>query len=150
MVKTRIENASENDIRAILKLSYELGRPKPRCDSDVGDFEELVKKYLSDPDKQIAVAKASDGAVVGMASMLLLPRLNHRNPELYIAELAVLEEYQNHGIGRKLIDYCVSLGKRHGCHRIRLESGNQRKNSHQFYKHLGFVQNSLSFTMPTI
>ena len=33
------------------------------------------------------------------------------------------------------------------CHRIRLESGNQRKDSHKFYEHLGFEQSALSFTL---
>ena len=64
---------------------------------------------------------------------------------MYVPELIVMEKYQNQGIGRKLINACVELAKEKKCHRIRLESGNQRKESHQFYKKLGFEQSSLSF-----
>jgi hypothetical protein len=32
------------------------------------------------------------------------------------------------------------------CHRIRLESGNARKESHIFYKNLGFIQDAFSFS----
>ena len=66
---------------------------------------------------------------------------------MYIPELIVLEKYQNQGIGKKLIDACIALAKEKNCHRIRLESGNKRKESHQFYGNLGFEQSALSFTM---
>jgi GNAT superfamily N-acetyltransferase len=84
--------------------------------------------------------------IVGMVSVMFLSRLNQTTLEMYIPELIVLEKYQNQGIGKKLINFCITLAKEKKCHRIRLESGNQRKESHQFYKHLGFEQSSLSFT----
>jgi GNAT superfamily N-acetyltransferase len=62
---------------------------------------------------------------------------------MYIPELVVLEKYQNHGIGKKLVNSCIAFAKKNKCHRIRLESSNQRKESHQFYKHLGFEQSAL-------
>ena len=84
--------------------------------------------------------------IVGMVSLMFLPRLNQTNVELYIPELVVLEEYQGQGIGRKLIESCISIAKKEKCHRIRLESGNQREESHKFYNHLGFAQSAFSFT----
>ena len=141
-----VKSASENDIPLILGLSYDLGRPKPKQDSDVDDFRKVVKQYIKDSDKQILVAQINDVEIVGMVSIVFLPRLNHKSTELYIPELIVLEKYRNQGIGKKLIESSISLGIKHGCHRIRLESGNQRKESHQFYIRLGFEQNSLSFT----
>ena len=66
---------------------------------------------------------------------------------MYIPELIVLKKYQNHGVGKKLINSCITLAKEKKCHRIRLESGNQRKESHKFYEHLGFEQSALSFTL---
>ena len=75
-----------------------------------------------------------------------LPRLNRATLEMYIPELVVLEKYQNQGVGEKLINSCIIRANEKKCHRIRLESGNQRKKSHQFYKHLGFEQSAFSFT----
>lgn len=146
MANITIKEASEKDIPIILGLLYELGRPKPQKDSDVDSFRKLVKKYLIDSDKQIRVAILDDTKIVGMISMMFLSRLNRDTPEMYIPELVVVEKYQNQGIGKKLINSCISLAKENHCHRIRLESGNQRKESHQFYKHLGFDQSALSFT----
>ena len=141
-----IREAFDKDIPIILELLYDLGRPKPQKDSDIDSFRKLVKKYITDSDKQILVAVFDDTKIIGIVSLMFLPRLNRDTFEMYIPELIVLEKYQNQGIGKKLINSCIALAKEKKCHRIRLESGNQRKDSHQFYKHLGFEQSALSFT----
>ena len=141
-----VRKGSTKDTPLILGLLYELGRPKPQKDSDVDVFRKLVAKYLKDSDKIILVAVLDDVKIVGMVSGMFLPRLNQPTLELYIPELIVLEKYQNQGIGKKLLNSSISIGKEKNCHRIRLESGNSRKKSHQFYKALGFEQSSLSFT----
>ncbi len=146
MDNVTIRVASSKDIPIILGLLYDLGRPKPQEDSDVDTFRKLLTKYVTDSDKQILVAVSDDVEINGMVSMMFLPRLNQNTLELYIPELVVLEKYQNQGIGKKLINFCITLAKEKKCHRIRLESGNQRKESHQFYKNLGFEQSALSFT----
>ena len=141
-----VRSASSKDIPEILGLLYDLGRPKPQQDSDVEIFRKLVTKYVKDSDKTILVAEFDDMKIVGMVSVMFLPRLNQTTLEMYIPELIVLEKYHNHGIGKKIINSCISIAKKKNCHRIRLESGNQRKESHQFYKHLGFEQFAHSFT----
>ena len=146
MDNVTIRVASSKDIPIILELLYDLGRPKQQEDSDVDKFRKLLKKHITDLDKKILIAELNDIEIVGMVSIMFLPRLNRATLEMYIPELVVLEKYQNQGIGKKLINSCIALAKEKKCHRIRLESGNQRKKSHQFYKHLGFEQSALSFT----
>jgi ribosomal protein S18 acetylase RimI-like enzyme len=145
-MKLNIRPAKKNDIPLILGLLYELGRPKPEKDSDVDTFRNLVKKQISDSDKTILIAESNDVNVVGMISIIFLPRLNQINYEMYIPELSVTEKYQKKGVGTRLIDACISLAKEKKCHKIRLESGIQRKEAHHFYKNLGFESKSLSFT----
>ena len=142
-----VRSASGKDIPVILGLLYDLGRPKPQKDSDVEIFRKLVTKYVKDSDKTILVAEIDDMKIIGMVSVMFLPRLNQLTLEMYIPELIVLKKYQNYGIGKKLINSCITLAKEKKCHRIRLESGNQRKDSHEFYKHMGFEQSALSFTL---
>lgn len=142
-----IREASTKEIPILLGLLYNLGRPKPQKDSDVETFRKLVTKYVKDSDKTILVAEIDDMKIVGMASVVYLSRLNQSTLEMYIPELVVLQKYQNHGIGKKLINSCITLAKEKECHRIRLESGNQRKESHKFYKHIGFEQYAHSFTL---
>jgi len=140
-----IRDAMVQDISDILSLLYELGRPKPK-DSDTYTFENLLTQYITDSDKQILVA-IDESKIIGVVSMIFLPRLNRTTNEMYIPELVVLKKYQNQGIGKKLINYCITISKDKKYHRIRLESGNIRSESHQFYKHLGFEQSALSFTL---
>lgn len=141
-----IRESSNNDIPIILGLLYDLGRPRPQTDSDVDMFRKLVKQYMACQDKKIIVAELNDIEIVGVVNIMFLSRLNHTTLEMYIPELIVLEKYQNRKIGKQLINYCIALAKEKKCHRIRLESGNQRKDSHHFYLNLGFEQSSLSFS----
>lgn len=147
MDNVAVRTSSEKDVPVLLGLLYDLGRPKPQKDSDVEMFRKLVTKYVRDSDKTILVAEIDNMQIVGMVSVMFLPRLNQLTLEMYIPELVVFEKYQNHGIGKKLINSCITLAKEKNCHRIRLESGNQRKNAHEFYKHMGFEQSALSFTL---
>jgi ribosomal protein S18 acetylase RimI-like enzyme len=141
-----IRKAVSKDAHIILELLYELGRPRPKDDSDVETFERQIKQYITDADKQILVAE-QDSRIVGMVSILFLRRLNRNKPEMYIPELIVTKDKQSQGIGNKLISNCIAIAKKKNCYRIRLESGNERKESHQFYKNLGFKQHALSFTL---
>ncbi|MDH3617528.1 MAG: GNAT family N-acetyltransferase [Nitrosopumilus sp.] len=142
----KIRAAKKNDIPLVLGLLYELGRPKPEKDSDLDLFRNLVKKQIADSDKTILIAEKNDVNVVGLVSIVFLPRLNQIGQELYIPELIVTEKYRNQGIGTMLIEACVYLAKQKNCKKLRLESGNKRRESHKFYENLGFESNSLSFT----
>jgi ribosomal protein S18 acetylase RimI-like enzyme len=95
-----IKASSVKDIPIILGLLYELGRPKPQKDSDVETFQKLVRKYVKDSDKTILVAELDDMRIVGMVSVMYLPRLNQPTLEMYIPELVVLAKYQGQGIGK--------------------------------------------------
>ena len=140
-----ITKATDKDIPFILELLYDLDRPIPIDAKEIKVFKNKIKDYFSDPQKTILVAK-QDSKIVGLVSIILLRRLNRAKLEMYIPELIVTKELRNYGIGKKLIQYCIDLAKKKDCYRIRLESGNQRKDSHKFYKSIGFEQSALSFT----
>lgn len=144
-MRMNIRNATEKDIPSILELLYELGRPEPIDKKEITVFKNKIKDYFSDPLKLILVAEM-DLEIVGLVSVILLRRLNHAKFEMYIPELVVKKEHRFSGIGKKLIAKCIETGKKKNCHRIRLESGNQRKESHKFYKSIGFDQSGLSFS----
>ena len=140
-----IRNATEKDIPSILELLYELGRPEPIDNKEITVFKNKIKDYFSDSSKMILLADV-DSDIVGLVSIILLRRLNHAKFEMYIPELVVRESQRFSGIGKKLIAKCIETGKKKNCYRIRLESGIQRKESHRFYKGLGFEQSGLSFS----
>ena len=144
-MKSLIRNANDTDMPEILELLYELDRPKPIDEDEIKVFRDKIEDYFSDPYKKIMIAEI-DSRVVGLVSIIILRRLNRAKFEMYIPELVITEEFRYSGIGKKIIAHCINLAKEENCYRIRLESGNQRKESHKFYVSLGFDQSSLSFS----
>lgn len=140
----KIRKATKKDINEILSLLYQLQRPKPKTSSENLALRKRIYQYLNEKDKKIVVAE--DSKIVGVISMMLLPRLNRTKLELYVPELVVLENHRGLGIGKSLMESCVKIAKKKKCFRIRLESGNKRKEAHRFYKKIGFEQSALSYT----
>jgi len=98
-----------------------------------------------DSQKNIIVA-LQDKKIVGVTSIIYLQRLNRVKMEMYIPEFIVTEKLRYLVIGKKLLQYCMKLAKKKNCYRIRLESDNSRKESHKFYKSLGFEQSAQFFS----
>ena len=146
MENIAIRESTYDDIPSLLELLDELGRPKPQKDNELENFTALLKNYMQEDDKKILVAQIENSKIIGMISMVFLSRLNQNTSEMYVPELIVSQNYHSKGIGKKLINFSIKLGKEKKCHRIRLESGNQRIESHKFYKHLGFEDSSVFFT----
>jgi len=146
MENITIRESIYDDIPSLLELLYELGRPKPQKNNELEKFEKLLKNYMQEDDKKILVAQIDNSKIIGMISMVFLSRLNQNTLEMYVPELIVSQNYHSKGIGKKLINFSIKLGKEKQCHRIRLESGNQRVESHKFYKHLGFEDSGIFFT----
>ena len=142
MENIAIRESTYDDIPSLLELLYELGRPKPQKDNDLEKFTALLKNYMQDDDKKILVAQIVNSKIIGMISIVFLSRLNQNTSEMYIPELIVSQNYHSKGIGKKLLNFSIKLGKEKKCHRIRLESGNQRIETHKFYQHLEFKNSS--------
>lgn len=57
-----------------------------------------------------------------------------------IAALVVDEKYRKAGIGKKLIEEVENWAKEKNCYKIRVRCNVTRKESHGFYKNLGFKE----------
>ncbi len=149
MEDIQIKKAETKDLPYILRLLYELGRPRPKSDTEANIFETIIKQHITDFEKEIFLAK-KENKVVGLVVINLLTRVNRTTSELYIPELIVQEDYRNLGVGKKLITKCIEFAKKNNCFRLRLESGIGRKDSHKFYKKIGFKQSALTFTIDVV
>lgn len=143
-----VRKARLADIQEIIRLLTELGRPKPEDRIQRTKFRKTILEYLHDKDRQVFVA-VHDSKIVGMASLVFLSRLNQTSTELWIPDLIINENYRSIGIGRQIMKTCEKIAKQRKCFRIRLESGNKRKDAHLFYRKIGFEQSSLTFTKMT-
>ena len=79
-----------------------------------------------DPLSWHVLARSSDGLAIGTGRLM---------PDGHIGRLAVLKEWRQYGVGRKLMEYLIGLAQREGFQHIRL---NAQVTVTEFYEKLGF------------
>jgi ribosomal protein S18 acetylase RimI-like enzyme len=70
-------------------------------------------EFLKDERHHLVLAYHGD-VIVGMASGLHYVHPD-KDPELFVNEVSVLDEFQGRGVGRKLIKFLVEYGRELGC-----------------------------------
>ncbi|MGI8832582.1 MAG: GNAT family N-acetyltransferase [Nitrososphaeraceae archaeon] len=149
--QVKIMHAKMTDVKSIIQLQAQLDRHLPKDKHEIRKFQELVRDYIRLKDSRGIILATSNSKIVGMISYVLyfsyvlIDRLNQPLRELWIPELVVNTGYRNRGIGKRLVMKCESIARRNKCYRIRLESRNDRTDSHNFYKKIGFSQMALAF-----
>jgi len=146
--KVKLRHSKATDVKSIIELQAQLDRPLPKDRYETKKFQKVIKNYIqsnSIKGNRGIILATTGSKIIGLVSFVLLERLNQLCREFWIPELVVSEEYRSHGIGKLLIQKCESIAKRKKCYRIRLESRNDRIDSHSFYKKIGFQQIALAF-----
>ena len=119
-----------NDINYIMKISM-----KVETNSDI------IKKHIEEIDNknEVMYVATIDDKVVGVIQAEKY-RLLYADKKANVLALAIDNNYQGLGIGKKLIEEVEKWTKKIGYKTIRLNSGIERINAHKFYKHLGFTE----------
>ena len=99
----------------------------------------LVSKQLENlnEDREMVFVAELNARVVGFIHVEKYNVL-YLDSMVNILGLAVLSNYQKQGLGRKLIDAVIQWAKEMGIYTLRLNSGINRKEAHQFYRRIGF------------
>ena len=84
-----------------------------------------------------------NGKAAGIICIGLYGFDSAQGPVLWIRELAVCPEYQNRGIGRKLLLQAFQYGKEHGAYRSFLAADENNIKAIHMYRSLGFTANPL-------
>ena len=123
------------DAAALQHLSQEaLGYDYP-----LSDLTAKLAKLLNVKTDMILVAE-KNGDVVGYIHAVdydLLYAPHYKN----IMGIAVLPEYRRQGIGKALLSAIEKWASETGAEAVRLCSGEERTDAHEFYKKLGYVNN---------
>ena len=80
-------------------------------DNPVGP--DLTREFLADPRHHIAVA-VDDGLVVGFASAVHYIHPD-KPPELWINEVGIAPSHHRRGLGRRVVDALLGVGRAHHC-----------------------------------
>lgn len=137
-----VRRAEPGDAEAVLALMAALGRPK--IEADPAAQADVFRAQLENADAEVFVAEL-DGIVAGAVSLSFRPRLNWTTPEAWIPDLYVDPGFRRRGAARALLDACAEAARERGCHRLVLESGNERAEAHQLYAAYGFVHTGRAY-----
>ncbi|MBS1888002.1 MAG: GNAT family N-acetyltransferase [Actinobacteria bacterium] len=139
-----IRRARPAELRVVLDLLADLGRP---CRESSPATRRAAGGILERDDTEVLLAER-DGEVVGLACLLLLPRLGHASPEARLLDLIVTPETRATGVGRALVAAATDRAAAAGCHLLRLECGHHRGGAKLFYRELGFESRGEDWQLP--
>jgi ribosomal protein S18 acetylase RimI-like enzyme len=140
-----VRPAEPSDAARVTELLAALGRPAVA--DDAGAQHAVFAQHVADGTCAIFVAEEA-GATVGVVSLWFRARLNWTTPEAWVPDLYVDPAFRRRGHARALLDACVDLARRRGCHRLVLESGHQRAEAHRLYEAYGFTHAGRSYGLP--
>lgn len=126
-----VRDAEPGDADALARLCGQLGYPSSR-DAVVSRLERMVR------DGARALVAASDGDVVGLATVHLRHMINHEAPLAQLTLLVVDEARRSQGVGRALVDEAEAWAKTRGCRRIIVTTALHRTGAHAFYERIGY------------
>ncbi len=92
----------------------------------------LIK--LLNKDDFLAVVAKVDNTIIGGLTVYLLDQYYSEKPLAYIYDLAVLQEYQRKGVGRKLIEFINEYGRQHGFEEVYVQAENVDQHAIDFYR----------------
>jgi ribosomal protein S18 acetylase RimI-like enzyme len=139
-----VRHADHRDADVVLALMAGLGRPAVAADPSAQ--RETFLAHLADETCIIFLAE-DGGTAAGAASLWIRPRLNWTSREAWVPDLYVDPAYRRRGHARALLAACADEGRRHGCHRLVLESGHERAEAHQLYESFGFVHGGRAYAL---
>lgn len=104
-MKTKIRLATISDLPVLEKVGDKL--------FDFPIIPERAIEFLNDPRHHLCLAFDNED-IIGMASAVHYIHPD-KDPQLFVNEVSVLEEFQNKGIGRSLVKYLCEHGSAMGC-----------------------------------
>ena len=139
-----IRQANKTNLSSILSLYAQ-----PSIDDDqvlpLADAQKIFDRICCYPDYKLYVAFC-DNKVVGTFALLIMDNLAHLGkPSGILEHVAVDPDYQNQGIGKKMMQHAMALCREAGCYKLTLSSNLVRTGAHRFYESLGFSQHGHSY-----
>jgi GNAT superfamily N-acetyltransferase len=86
--------------------------------------------------------------VVATAQVTFITSLTGRGTKRMVIEaVQARADMRGKGIGAKLVQHCLDIGREHGAATVQLTSNNKRPDAHRFYKRLGFEPTHTGFKL---
>ncbi len=138
--------SSELDIRQVKAKDFVSGYPDvanlvaPAFVQMGGDESRIASLQSVGQHRYVAVDES--GAVVGVATLLVEPKLIHQRAAVgHIEDVAVREDWQGRGVGRRLVAALQQLATERGCYKVVLYCSEDNR---AFYEKMGFREHNIA------
>ncbi|MEU3624049.1 GNAT family N-acetyltransferase [Amycolatopsis coloradensis] len=129
----KIRPALTADAPAVTALLAELGYP----DNSEADVRRRLERWSCHPEGAALVAE-SDGTVVGVVAVVVIPLFEKEGAAGRIVALVVNETQRGTGVGRELVAAAETEALRWGCTAMEVTSSRHRTGAHAFYRARGY------------
>jgi GNAT superfamily N-acetyltransferase len=134
-----IRSVTDEDADRLAALLGELGYP-----ATPADVRERLAR-MGDPATDAVLVWEQGGAVMGCASLHVVPLFHLTRPMGRITALVVDERQRSRGIGKHLLEAAHAWFDARDCVYVEVTSGDRRIRAHRFYRAHGYVKKSLRF-----
>lgn len=85
---------------------------------------------------------------IATAQLTFIPCLAIKGSKRLLIEAARVDDgFLNQVIGKKLMEYAITVGKKNGCKSAQLTTNKIRTDAHRFYERLGFKPTHLGMKL---
>lgn len=145
-----IRDATAADVPRVIELLQQMTiAPEPARERDPHDpaYVRALADLQADARQRVLVVE-DHGRVIATATLMVLPNLSHGGrPVAQLESVVVDERERGHGVGERLVRFCVDEARRVGCFRLQLTSNAARVDAHRFYQRLGFADSHVGFKL---
>jgi GNAT superfamily N-acetyltransferase len=137
-----IRRITSSDTHRVVELMQQLW-PKKRIDRK--RMRRVIGKYIEEPDYEIHGFE-ENGVLLGIVTVSFRWAVFYEGKVATIEELIVDQAHQRKGVGTKLVRFAEEMiGRRKEVRGIELSSDFLRRETHRFWKKLGYPRMAFEF-----
>lgn len=134
-----LRRAVADDLPTLVALLADDDLGAGREGEDLSPYGTAFAAIDADPAQLLVVAE-SDGTVVGMLQLSVIPGLGRRGAlRGQIEAVRVARDHRGGGLGAAMLRWTIEEARRRGCTLVQLTTDKRRTAAHWFYERLGFV-----------
>lgn len=108
------------------------------------DWEERINNINENKYHTIFVIEENEKIIASITLIIELKLIRNLGNVAHIEDLVVSKNYRNHGLAKKLIEYCLDYSKKENCYKVIL---NCNDNLIHFYKKFGFQDKNRALSL---
>lgn len=106
-----------------------------KSNSRSNDDKEALSKIMYRRNNYHVYVYMYYGKIVATSAIMYEYKIRYTQPKAYIEDVAVHPKYRGKGLGKKMVEHCLSCAKKRNCYKVVLSCDD---NVVGFYKSLGF------------